>query len=500
MGAAWSMGDADDTKSLLQTFPFLCNDESPYKEQPSTSHPMIPNASSDDIDIFVDFPSDFEHGSCHVYDEDIVDNAFYTSKNPTTYNEAISSPQKKQWQQAMEAEYDSLISKETHQMDIQTTSLNDDLNEEIYMEQPKRSKGYKFYDPSSKNVIVNHDATFNEQLMGAAWSMGDADYTKSLLQTFPFLCNDESPYKEQPSTSHPMIPNASSDDIDIFVDFPSDFEHGSCHVYDEDIVDNAFYTSNNPTTYNEAISSPQKKQWQQAMEAEYDSLISKGYRFYDPSSKNVIVNHDATFNEQLMGAAWSMGDADYTKSLLQTFPFLCNDESPYKEQPSTSHPMIPNASSDDIDIFVDFPSDFEHGSCHVYDEDIVDNAFYTSNNPTTYNEAISSPQKKQWQQAMEADAVRKMVERWFGPYVVLHAYDNATYKLCELDGIEMNVPIAWKRIKVFKKWDGEFVLKDLDLKQVQGIEVYASDDESDDAFATANEQANKEDWHMPEDV
>ncbi|MCO5567744.1 hypothetical protein L7F22_021438 [Adiantum nelumboides] len=78
-------------------------------------------------------------------------------------------------------------------------------------------------------------------------------------------------------------------------------------------------------------------------------------------------------------------------------------------------------------------------------------------------------------------AMRKMVKKWFGPYVVLHAYDNATYKPCELDGTELKVPIAGKRIKLFKKRDGEFVLEDLNSDQLLGNEVYASDDESDHA-------------------
>ncbi|MCO5587992.1 hypothetical protein L7F22_041945 [Adiantum nelumboides] len=78
--------------------------------------------------------------------------------------------------------------------------------------------------------------------------------------------------------------------------------------------------------------------------------------------------------------------------------------------------------------------------------------------------------------------MRKMVKRWFGPYVVLHAYDNATYKLCELDGTQLKVPIAGKRIELYKKREGEFVLEDLSLDQLPRNEVYASDDESDDAL------------------
>ena len=45
----------------------------------------------------------------------------------------------------------------------------------------------------------------------------------------------------------------------------------------------------------------------------------------------------------------------------------------------------------------------------------------------------------------------KFVRRWFRPYVVTSANDNATYHLAELDGTRMVVPVAGKRIKAFKK-------------------------------------------------
>ena len=47
--------------------------------------------------------------------------------------------------------------------------------------------------------------------------------------------------------------------------------------------------------------------------------------------------------------------------------------------------------------------------------------------------------------------MRKFSKRWFGPYVVKHVHDNATYSLFELDGTYVKIPVAGKRIKVFKK-------------------------------------------------
>ena len=56
--------------------------------------------------------------------------------------------------------------------------------------------------------------------------------------------------------------------------------------------------------------------------------------------------------------------------------------------------------------------------------------------------------------------MRKMVKRWFGPYIVIHVFDNATYKLAELDGTELRVLIAGKRIKLFKQRDSNMEMND----------------------------------------
>ena len=58
--------------------------------------------------------------------------------------------------------------------------------------------------------------------------------------------------------------------------------------------------------------------------------------------------------------------------------------------------------------------------------------------------------------------MRKFARRWFGPYVVISANDNATYHLAELDGTRLVVPIAGKRVKIFKKqYDNEPNVDDL---------------------------------------
>jgi hypothetical protein len=47
--------------------------------------------------------------------------------------------------------------------------------------------------------------------------------------------------------------------------------------------------------------------------------------------------------------------------------------------------------------------------------------------------------------------LRKFAKRWFGPYEVRKAFENGTYRLSKLDGTELRVPIAGKRVKIFKK-------------------------------------------------
>ena len=59
---------------------------------------------------------------------------------------------------------------------------------------------------------------------------------------------------------------------------------------------------------------------------------------------------------------------------------------------------------------------------------------------------------------------RKFARRWFGPYVVTSANDNATYHLAELDKSRLAVPIAGTRVNIFKKrQDEDTDLDHLDL-------------------------------------
>ena len=50
---------------------------------------------------------------------------------------------------------------------------------------------------------------------------------------------------------------------------------------------------------------------------------------------------------------------------------------------------------------------------------------------------------------------RKFTRRWFGPYVVMSANDNATYHLAKLDGSRLAIPIAGKRVIIFNKRQDE---------------------------------------------
>ena len=51
--------------------------------------------------------------------------------------------------------------------------------------------------------------------------------------------------------------------------------------------------------------------------------------------------------------------------------------------------------------------------------------------------------------------IQKFAKRWFGPYEARKVFDNRTYRLCELDGTILRVPIVGKRVKIFKKQTNE---------------------------------------------
>ena len=95
-------------------------------------------------------------------------------------------------------------------------------------------------------------------------------------------------------------------------------------------------------------------------------------------------------------------------------------------------------------------------------------------------------------------SMRKFTKRWFEPYVVTSANDNDTYHLAELDGTRLAVPIAGKRVNIFKKRHNyEPNLDDLEedeSDQVLGHEVN-EEEENDDWPPSAHHS-----WHIAEDV
>ena len=51
----------------------------------------------------------------------------------------------------------------------------------------------------------------------------------------------------------------------------------------------------------------------------------------------------------------------------------------------------------------------------------------------------------------EHNSIQKFANRWFKPYEDRKVLDNGTYRLCQLDGTILRVPIARKWVKIFKK-------------------------------------------------
>ena len=76
--------------------------------------------------------------------------------------------------------------------------------------------------------------------------------------------------------------------------------------------------------------------------------------------------------------------------------------------------------------------------------------------------------------------MRKVTKRWFGPYVVKHVHDNATYSLCELDGTELKIPIVGKMIKLFKQRDASEPVEDHMEDEVEESKDLDAEEDNDD--------------------
>jgi hypothetical protein len=79
--------------------------------------------------------------------------------------------------------------------------------------------------------------------------------------------------------------------------------------------------------------------------------------------------------------------------------------------------------------------------------------------------------------------LRNFARRWFGPYVEIAIYDNATYFVCQLDGMRLKIPMAGKRVKTFRLRDSMFTPYDLtcfqnfDFDEVEDVEACKKDED-----------------------
>jgi hypothetical protein len=75
--------------------------------------------------------------------------------------------------------------------------------------------------------------------------------------------------------------------------------------------------------------------------------------------------------------------------------------------------------------------------------------------------------------------LRKFSRRWFGPFVVVTTHDNGTHILRELDGTMLKIPVAGKRIKIFRRRDGRFYSDNIaDFAAREDDEVEEADSET----------------------
>ncbi|KAK1631589.1 hypothetical protein QYE76_005904 [Lolium multiflorum] len=85
----------------------------------------------------------------HVIDVYLTDN---NDEDPATYEEAMMSPDSNKWHEAMKSEMGSMYD---NQMDVKTAFLNGDIEEELYMVQPKGFVDPKNADKSGYMFILN---------------------------------------------------------------------------------------------------------------------------------------------------------------------------------------------------------------------------------------------------------------------------------------------------------------------------------------------------------
>jgi Integrase zinc binding domain len=88
---------------------------------------------------------------------------------------------------------------------------------------------------------------------------------------------------------------------------------------------------------------------------------------------------------------------------------------------------------------------------------------------------------------------RKFAKCWFGPYVVVTVHNNATYSLRELDGTPILQRFAGKRVKAFKRRDGEVFFEDPEIFTQDLQEAPLMEDSDDDSIEPRIEPLQDED-------
>ena len=89
--------------------------------------------------------------------------------------------------------------------------------------------------------------------------------------------------------------------------------------------------------------------------------------------------------------------------------------------------------------------------------------------------------------------VQKFAKRWNRPYVVIRVHLNGTYSLRELDRAPLHVPVAGKRIKVFRRSE-KFHLDDLEeIFNPRNLEDEEEDEEEGAEVAVENNQDSEDD-------
>ena len=158
----------------------------------------------------------------------------------------------------------------------------------LFMGYPKEIKGYYFYIPSENKVFVAHNGVFLERefvskrVSGSKTSLEEVQEPQIVIEPSMEILQDSQPVVE--STSSAQGPRRSSR-------FHHELNRYGFSVTNDKALE--LVDKDAPTTYHEAMMSPDSEKWIQAMKSEMQSIYdNQVWNLVDPpeGAKVMVIN------------------------------------------------------------------------------------------------------------------------------------------------------------------------------------------------------------------